>query len=115
MDAGITLVKLIFVGQVTDQTGEVADKTPQLRGTAHVTFKVSARGIAKQFAGVEVLTDVDLDLMPGEIHALLGENSAGNPHSPRSWQACIAERGPHRFWRAFPSIARTAALATGSF
>ena len=38
---------------------------------------LSARGIAKQVAGVEVLTDVDLDLMPGEIHALLGENGAG--------------------------------------
>jgi rhamnose transport system ATP-binding protein len=38
---------------------------------------LSARGIAKQFGGVEVLSDVDLDLMPGEIHALLGENGAG--------------------------------------
>ncbi|HEV7275198.1 MAG TPA: sugar ABC transporter ATP-binding protein [Devosiaceae bacterium] len=38
---------------------------------------VAARGISKQFAGVEVLSDVDLDLMPGEIHALLGENGAG--------------------------------------
>jgi rhamnose transport system ATP-binding protein len=38
---------------------------------------VSARGISKQFAGVEVLSDVDLDLARGEIHALLGENGAG--------------------------------------
>jgi len=38
---------------------------------------LSARGISKQFAGVEVLGGVDLDLMPGEIHALLGENGAG--------------------------------------
>lgn len=38
---------------------------------------LSARGISKSFAGVEVLRDVDLDLMPGEIHALLGENGAG--------------------------------------
>ena len=38
---------------------------------------VSAKGISKSFAGVEVLRDVDLDLMPGEIHALLGENGAG--------------------------------------
>ncbi len=38
---------------------------------------VSARGISKQFAGVEVLSDVDLDLRAGEIHALLGENGAG--------------------------------------
>ncbi len=38
---------------------------------------LSARGISKQFGGVEVLIDVDLDLMPGEIHALIGENGAG--------------------------------------
>ena len=38
---------------------------------------ISARGISKSFAAVEVLRDVDLDLMPGEIHALLGENGAG--------------------------------------
>lgn len=38
---------------------------------------ISARGISKQFAGVEVLRDVDLDLARGEIHALLGENGAG--------------------------------------
>ena len=38
---------------------------------------LSARGIAKQFAGVEVLSDVSLDLRRGEIHALLGENGAG--------------------------------------
>lgn len=38
---------------------------------------ISARGIAKSFATVEVLRDVDLDLMSGEIHALLGENGAG--------------------------------------
>ena len=38
---------------------------------------LQARGISKQFGGVEVLRDVDLDLHPGEIHALLGENGAG--------------------------------------
>ncbi len=38
---------------------------------------LSARGISKAFAGVEVLRDVDLDLERGEIHALLGENGAG--------------------------------------
>lgn len=38
---------------------------------------ISARGISKSFATIEVLRDVDLDLSPGEIHALLGENGAG--------------------------------------
>ncbi|MBT5571233.1 MAG: sugar ABC transporter ATP-binding protein [Alphaproteobacteria bacterium] len=38
---------------------------------------IEARGISKQFGGVDVLSDVDLDLHAGEIHALLGENGAG--------------------------------------
>jgi rhamnose transport system ATP-binding protein len=38
---------------------------------------ISARGISKHFASIEVLRDVDLDLEHGEIHALLGENGAG--------------------------------------
>ena len=38
---------------------------------------ISARGISKHFASIEVLRDVDLDLKHGEIHALLGENGAG--------------------------------------
>jgi len=38
---------------------------------------IEARGVSKQFGGVEVLSDVNLDLHAGEIHALLGENGAG--------------------------------------
>jgi rhamnose transport system ATP-binding protein len=41
------------------------------------TPMISTHGISKQFAGIEVLRDVDLDLARGEIHALLGENGAG--------------------------------------
>lgn len=35
------------------------------------------RGIEKTFPGVKALTGVDLDIYPGECHALLGENGAG--------------------------------------
>jgi rhamnose transport system ATP-binding protein len=35
------------------------------------------RGICKAFAGVQALRDVDLDLLPGEVHGLVGENGAG--------------------------------------
>jgi ABC-type uncharacterized transport system ATPase subunit len=38
---------------------------------------VSLRGIGKVFPGVVANRDVDLDIYPGEIHALLGENGAG--------------------------------------
>ncbi|MET9378092.1 multiple monosaccharide ABC transporter ATP-binding protein [Streptomyces sp. NPDC003035] len=35
------------------------------------------RGITKTFPGVTALSDVDLTVRPGEIHALCGENGAG--------------------------------------
>jgi rhamnose transport system ATP-binding protein len=33
--------------------------------------------VTKSFSGVTVLQDVSFDVMPGEVHALLGENGAG--------------------------------------
>jgi len=35
------------------------------------------RGIAKSFLGVRVLHGIDLELYPGQVHALVGENGAG--------------------------------------
>lgn len=34
-------------------------------------------GVCKSFSGVPALTDVSLEVRPGEVHALLGENGAG--------------------------------------
>jgi len=34
-------------------------------------------GVTKTFGGVKALQEVDFDLMPGEIHGLVGENGAG--------------------------------------
>jgi len=41
------------------------------------TYVLEARGIDKSFASVKVLSDVELHLKPGEVHALMGENGAG--------------------------------------
>src|ERR671931_404417 len=38
---------------------------------------LSARGFSKTFSGKTVLRDVDLDVLPGEVHGLLGQNGSG--------------------------------------
>ena len=38
---------------------------------------VEMKGIVKRFPGVLALDRVDFQLVPGEVHILLGENGAG--------------------------------------
>jgi ribose transport system ATP-binding protein len=40
-------------------------------------YRLEMRGIHKSFPGVQALNDVSLQILPGEIHALVGENGAG--------------------------------------
>jgi rhamnose transport system ATP-binding protein len=39
--------------------------------------RAELRGITKRFGATQALDDVSLDLLPGEVHALVGENGAG--------------------------------------
>lgn len=38
---------------------------------------LSLRGVSKRFGAVQALTDIDLDVRPGEVMALVGDNGAG--------------------------------------
>ena len=39
--------------------------------------RAELRGISKRFAATQALDDVSLTLLPGQVHALVGENGAG--------------------------------------
>jgi ABC-type sugar transport system ATPase subunit len=44
--------------------------------TAHSPV-LTTHGIYMSFGGVNVLKDIDFEIYPGEVHALVGENGAG--------------------------------------
>ena len=38
---------------------------------------LNAHGLTKAFGGARALNEVDLTVLPGEVHGLLGENGSG--------------------------------------
>ena len=55
--------------------GEVQSLLGEKRGSMEPKLKI--RGVVKRFPGVLANDHANLTLMPGEVHALLGENGAG--------------------------------------
>ncbi len=51
--------------------------TPTTLDQSAATAVLGVLGISKRFGGVVALDEVSLSLMPGEVHALVGENGAG--------------------------------------
>ena len=57
---------------LSDNTGTERSATTS---ESRAVFRL--RNVTKRFGGVTAVEDVDFDLQPGEVHALVGENGAG--------------------------------------
>jgi len=76
-------------------------------------------GVSKTFTGLKVLKDVNFDVRPGEVHALLGENGAGKStlikiisgfhHPDEGGEVAVNGKAVHF---ATPRDARDAGIAT---
>ena len=59
-------------------SGDTEAKQPLLAGF----------GITKSFGDLVANKDIDFEIYPGELHALLGENGLENPLSSKSFTGC---------------------------
>ncbi|OLP58020.1 ABC transporter ATP-binding protein [Xaviernesmea oryzae] len=57
--------------------GRTRIEIAQVHGAAAPAPVLRAIGLGKVYGTVTVLTDISLDILPGEIHAVIGENGAG--------------------------------------
>ncbi len=76
---------------------------------------LTMRGITKSFAGVPALRGVDLEVLPGEVHCVLGQNGAGKSTLIKILSGAYQPDGGEIIWQGQPATipSPTAALALG--
>ena len=78
---------------------------------------VKAVGLHKTFGGVDVLKNANLELLPGEIHGLVGENGAGKSTLAKligGLHACSVRRDRGQRAKRFTFTVRATPLRRGS-
>lgn len=55
----------------------MTEQTQQTQVVVHLHPTIAMSGVTKNYGAVAALTDVSIEVLPGEVHALLGENGAG--------------------------------------
>ncbi|MCM5572239.1 ABC transporter ATP-binding protein [Burkholderiaceae bacterium FT117] len=73
--------------------------------------RLSLRGIGKAYPGVVANEDIDLDVAPGEIHAVLGENGAGKSTLMKIAYGVVQPTAGEIFWEGMPVVLRDPAHA----
>lgn len=63
---------------------------------------IEARGLTKNYRGAPAIKDINFDLMPGEIHAVLGENGAGKSTLTKIIAGAIPASSGELFYRGQP-------------
>jgi ribose transport system ATP-binding protein len=81
----------------------------------HAPPLLEVRGVTKSFAGVAALKGVDLSIVPGEVHCVLGQNGAGKSTLIKVLAGVYTPEQGELVWRGEPvTIADpTAALGLG--
>src|SRR5262249_31974672 len=64
----------VWFTAMTEQTGSIV---PQPSLDEPIAPVVALRGIGKEFGATRAVDGIDLDIWPGEVHAVVGENGAG--------------------------------------
>ena len=68
----------------------------------HPTALLTVRGLSKSFAGVRALRGVDFDVLPGEVHCLLGQNGAGKSTLIKTLAGAHRPDGGELLWEGEP-------------
>ncbi len=76
---------------------------------------LTMRGITKSFLGVPALRGVDLEVLPGEVHCVLGQNGAGKSTLIKILSGAYQPDGGEIIWQGEPATipSPTAALGLG--
>jgi ABC-type sugar transport system ATPase subunit len=76
--------------------GEATEARSKDRASATPLLKLS--GIGKNFGPVQALTDINLEIYPGEVLALVGDNGAGKSTMIKTISGIWAPDGGQMFW-----------------
>ena len=92
-----------------------ASLVPAAPGPLGTEPLLTMRGITKSFAGVPALRGVDLDVLPGEVHCVLGQNGAGKSTLIKILSGAYQPDGGEIIWQGQPATipSPTAALDLG--